>query len=90
MPDTVTLSESAQVLLRRHVEQGELPVDDSNREANRELARAGLMVAVHTFSGGREQFYRFTREGWDCARGLEVPPKAASSPSPGEFAWPSR
>lgn len=70
MPEQITLSQAAAALLLRHVEQGELPVDDANREPHRELARAGLMVAVHTFSGGREQFYRFTREGWDYARGL--------------------
>jgi len=66
-----TLSEAALSLLLLHVEHVELPVDDSNRESHRELARAGLMVAVHTFSGGREQFYRFTREGWDFACALK-------------------
>jgi hypothetical protein len=65
------LSPEALALLMLHVERGELPVDDTNRETHRELARAGLMVAVHTFSGGREQFYRFTREGWDFARALK-------------------
>ena len=64
---TVTLSDAALALLRLHVEHGELPVDDSNRELHRALASAGLMVAVHTFSGGREQFYRFTRAGWNFA-----------------------
>jgi hypothetical protein len=68
---TITLSDAALVLLLLHVENGSLPVNDSNRESHRELARAGLMVAVHTFSGGREQFYRFTREGWDFARALK-------------------
>ncbi len=67
----IGLSESAMALLMLHVEHGEMPVDDSNRELHRELARAGLMVAVHTFSGGREQFYRFTREGWDFACALK-------------------
>ena len=65
------LSQEALALLMLHVEQGEWPVDDANREAHRELARAGLMVAVHTFSGGREPFYRFTREGWDFACALK-------------------
>lgn len=68
---TETLSEAALALLMFHVEHGELPVDDTNLAAHRELARAGLMVAVHTFSGGREQFYRFTREGWDFACALK-------------------
>jgi hypothetical protein len=68
---TIALSDAALALLLLHVENGELPVDDSNRELHRELARAGLMIAVHTFSGGREQFYRFTREGWDFVRALK-------------------
>ena len=53
---TITLSEAALALLLRHGEHGELPVDDSNRELHRELAHHGLMVAVHTFSGGRGRF----------------------------------
>jgi hypothetical protein len=69
--EAINLSEAALTLLRRHIEHGELPVDDSNREPHRELAHAGLMVAVHTFSGGREQFYRFTREGWNFACALK-------------------
>ena len=44
-----------------------MPVDDTNREAHRELARAGLMIAGHSFVGGRESFYRFTEAGWDFA-----------------------
>jgi hypothetical protein len=70
---SIALSEAALALLRRHAAQhGDLPVTDSNRELYRELARAGLMVVVHTFSGGREQFYRFTREGWDYACALKI------------------
>ncbi len=69
--ETTTLSPEAMALILRHVERPEIPVDDSNREPHRELARAGIMVAVHTFSGGREQFYRFTREGWDFACALK-------------------
>ena len=69
--ETTALSPAALALLLRHVEQPELPVDDANRGPHRELARAGIMVAVHTFSGGREQFYRFTRDGWDFARALK-------------------
>ena len=63
----MNLSPEAVALLRLHIARPELPVDDSNRELHRELARLGLMVVVHTFTGGREQFYRFTREGWDFA-----------------------
>ena len=49
---TVTLSEAALALLRQYRESGDIPVDDSNREACRELAREGLMVVGHTFTGG--------------------------------------
>jgi hypothetical protein len=69
---TIMLSEAGMALLMLHVEQGEVPVNDSNRELHREPASAGLLVPVHTFSGGREQFYRFTREGWDFACALKV------------------
>ena len=66
MPDTITLSESAVALLKLHLERkGELRVDDSNREAYRELARAGVMLAGHSFRDGREAFYVFTKEGWE-------------------------
>jgi hypothetical protein len=61
---TITLSEAALALLKLHVERrGDIPVDDSNREAYRELARAELMVAMHTFTGGREARYRLTDAG---------------------------
>jgi hypothetical protein len=39
-------------------------VDDENREAYRELARAGLMMPLHT-PLGRETAYRMTQEGVD-------------------------
>jgi hypothetical protein len=82
---TITLSAEALALLRRHVEQDNIRVDDTNREAHRELARAGLMEAVHTFAWGRESRYRFTEEGWRFANGLSSP-----SPSRGESAAPHR
>ena len=50
--------------------RGEISVDDSNREAYRELARAGLMVVGHSFTRGREAFYRCTEEGWASATSL--------------------
>jgi hypothetical protein len=81
MPDTTRLSATALDLLRLHVERENLRVDDSNREAHRELARAGLMEAFHTFAWGRESRYRFTEAGWLFARGLSSP-----APSPAESA----
>jgi hypothetical protein len=72
MPEQVTLSEPALALFRRHVERkGSLPVDDSTREPYRELARAGLMIVGHSFTGGRESFYALTEAGRKFVRVLE-------------------
>ncbi len=38
---------------------------DTNREAYRELARAGLMVAGNSFAGGDESVYHVTKEGFE-------------------------
>ena len=84
-----TLSEPALALLRLHVERkGKIPVDDSTREPYRELAREGLMIAGHTFTGGREAFYALTETGAKLARGLER--MSATSPSPDRSAAPRR
>ena len=63
---TITLSPAALALFRLHVErQGQVDVDDTTREAYRELARAGLMRAGSTFRDGEESTYVLTREGFD-------------------------
>ena len=64
MPGTITLSADALALLRRHVTQDGIMVDDANREAHRELARAGIMLPLSGFASGPESHYRFTKEGW--------------------------
>ena len=62
----LTLSEPALALLRLHVERhGQIDLDDSTREAYRELARAELMAAGHSFVGGDESVYRLTKNGWE-------------------------
>jgi hypothetical protein len=81
MPDAMVLSDAARALLRQHRErQGRIAVDDSNREAYRELARAGFMIAMRTFRDGRESHYKFTKEGW----------AAVDAPSPPESVAPRR
>ena len=66
----IALSETALTLLRLHIERkGDVAVDDSTRDAYRELAAAGLMIAGHSFTGGRESLYRLTREGFDFVKG---------------------
>jgi hypothetical protein len=68
---TITLSPAALALFRLHVERGgHLEVDDTTREPYRELARAGLMQAGHTYTKGDESIYRLTKEGFE--RKLEL------------------
>ena len=61
---TITLSAEALALLKLHVTQERVMVDDANREAHRELARAGIMYPFSGFASGPESHYRFTKEGW--------------------------
>jgi hypothetical protein len=60
----IGLSDAALALLRFRVEGGSRHVDDSNREAYRELARAGIMYPVSGFISGPEYLFRWTDEGW--------------------------
>ena len=59
------LSKQALTLFRDHLEQRRTIDLDTNREAFRELARAGLMVAGNSFAGGDESVYHVTKEGFD-------------------------
>lgn len=80
--DLSSLSDAARTLLHVHCErQGRNAVDDTNREAYRELARAGIMIAVHTFTGGREARYQFTEYGWGLVNGPS--PEGSEAPRDG-------
>ncbi len=68
--ETLILSEPALDLLRENMTGQQILVTDENREAYRELARAGLMIPLHTFAHGRESAYRITQEGVDYAASL--------------------
>jgi hypothetical protein len=81
------LSRKALALFRQHIEgRGDIDVDDSNREAYRELVRAGLMVAGNSFARGEESVYHVTKTGFE--RKTEL--LAATAPSPGSAAAPRR
>ena len=67
---TVQLSDAALALLRSRVEGGSRKVNDSNREAYRELARAGIMYPMSGFISGPEYLFRWTDDGW--ARRFEI------------------
>jgi hypothetical protein len=62
--ETKTLSEAALALLRYRLTTKDNRVNDSNREAYRELVGAGIMFAVSGFASGPEASFRFTDEGW--------------------------
>jgi len=63
--ETITLSESALALLRYRLATKDNRVNGSNREAYRELVRAGIMYPVSGFATGPEASFRFTDEGWE-------------------------
>jgi len=65
MFDEITLSDAAFALLVLHIEREGVDVTPRNRHAYRELARAGIMSAVSTFTRGPESRFRFTEEGWN-------------------------
>ena len=57
------LSDAALALFRLHVERrGRIDVNDTNREAYRELEAAGLVLLSRPFTGPRA--YLLTKIGW--------------------------
>jgi hypothetical protein len=64
LPDRIELSDAARKVLARFM-AGDSEVTDVNRDAYRELARAGIMDAVGTFSKDDDCFFRLTRQGWE-------------------------
>ncbi len=80
---TAALSDTALSLLRRILETGRAPVRPEDREAYRELARAGIMYPVSGFISGPEANFRFTDEGWRWVNGPASPlALPAGAPAP--------
>ena len=50
--------------MARHL-AGDKEVTDANRDAYRELARAGIMVSVGTFIKGDDCVFQLTHRGWE-------------------------
>jgi hypothetical protein len=68
----VAVSDSALAVFWMFIERnGDLAVDDSNRESYRELAREGLMIPGHSFTRGRESCFALTDVGKKFAVVLE-------------------
>ena len=68
--ETRILSEAALALLRYRLTTKDHWVNDSNREAYRELVQAGIIFTVSGFASGPEASFRFTDEGWARRREL--------------------
>jgi hypothetical protein len=66
---TIALTKAAVDLLKLNMAGAQILVNDENREAYRELARAGLMEPLHT-PLGHESAYRMTQEGVEFGRAL--------------------
>lgn len=80
MATDLSLSKSAGLLLHQRLEGQRVEVTDETRDAYRELARAGLMVPLHTFAHGSESHYRITEEGWSYREKLLKAPAGALWP----------
>jgi hypothetical protein len=65
MTETLTLSDAALALFRLHLENRRTLDLDRNREAYRELERAGLMVVGNSFAGGQDSVYHVTKMGFE-------------------------
>jgi hypothetical protein len=77
MPETATLSDPAIVLLRLYLSGQRVELTPDNKEAYRELARAGIMYPLSTFARGPESIFRFTEEGWNRREAWISAPAAA-------------
>jgi hypothetical protein len=77
---TTILSEAALSLLRRRVARERVEVSDETRPYFRELACAGLMIPLHTMTGGDESAYRLTEAGVTYLSSRHA--SSAASPSP--------
>jgi hypothetical protein len=64
LPERIELSRAARKTLVRYL-SGDKEVTDTNREAYRELARAGIMVPVGTFTKGDDCVFQITWQGWE-------------------------
>ena len=57
------LSDAALDLLHRRLAGNRIEVDESSRPIYRELAAAGLVIPLHTTTGGDEGAFRLTEAG---------------------------
>jgi len=72
LPERIELSRAARRTLGRHL-AGDKEVTDANRDAYRELARAGIMVSVGTFIMGDDCVFQLTHQGWERRHEFQRP-----------------
>ena len=79
LAESVSLSDAALALLNRRLVGERVEVTDDTRPLYRELSAAGLMIPLHTMTGGDESAYRLTEAGVIFA---SHPASCGASPSP--------
>jgi hypothetical protein len=78
LPDRLDLSRAARRTLARHL-AGDHEVTDANRVDYRELARAGIMESVGTFTKGDDCVFQLTRQGWERREEFQRPVRRLSA-----------
>jgi hypothetical protein len=78
LPDRLELSRAARTTLARHL-AGDHEVTDANRGDYRELARAGIMESVGTFTKGDDCVFQLTRQGWERREEFQRPLRRLSA-----------
>jgi hypothetical protein len=72
LPERIEISRAARRTLARHL-AGDKEVTDANRDAYRELARAGILVSVGTFIKGDDCVFQLTHQGWERRHEFQRP-----------------
>jgi hypothetical protein len=72
LPERIEHSRAARRTLSLHL-AGDKEVTDANRDAYRELARAGIMVSVGTFIKGDDCVFQLTQQGWERRQEFQRP-----------------
>jgi hypothetical protein len=72
LPERIEISRAARRTLAQHL-AGERHVTDANRDAYRELARAGIMESVGTFIKGDDCVFQLTHQGSERSHKLLRP-----------------
>jgi hypothetical protein len=78
--ETVEISQAALAVLLRRMSRERVEVTDETRPLYRELVAAGLMIPLHTLTGGDESAYRVTEDGVNYVASRHAASTASPSP----------